>query len=100
MPQYDLVEDLRQKAIFNESQRTYNSLEWAAVAFEQKRIANELESWLAEREAVWKEVVEAGQAMRRYGEDEFNSTAAWDTCREWDAALSKLQGATNEKEPK
>jgi len=40
----DLAEDLRQKALFNESQRTYNALEWKAVAFEQKRIADELDA--------------------------------------------------------
>jgi Rad3-related DNA helicase len=45
----DMAEDLRQKAMFNESQRTYNVLDWKAVAFEQKRIADALdaalESW-------------------------------------------------------
>jgi hypothetical protein len=40
----NLAEDLRQKALFNESQRTYNALEWKAVAFEQKRIADELDA--------------------------------------------------------
>jgi arsenate reductase-like glutaredoxin family protein len=47
----DIVEDLRHKALFNESLRTYNALEWKAVSFEQKRIADELEAALSRLKA-------------------------------------------------
>ena len=43
---WDGIEDLEQKAMFNESQRTHNSLEWKAVAFEQKRIVEWLTALL------------------------------------------------------
>jgi hypothetical protein len=86
----DLPEDLRQKAMFNESQRRYNTLEWQAVAFEQKRIADEVEACLPKVQAV----IEAGKAMR----DNSNHTGARKDCicckaqDAWDRALADLLG--------
>jgi len=63
-----LVEDLRQKAMFNESQRTYNALEWKAVAFEQKRIAGELAALRPVIEKLVEAHLEAEALLDRYRE--------------------------------
>jgi hypothetical protein len=56
-----------------------------------KQIKSEME-----REAVWKEVVEAGQAMRSAIETECGCEDPDGCEKRWDAALSKLQGATDD----
>jgi hypothetical protein len=47
-----LIEQLQKYALFNESQRAYNLLEWKAVAFEQRRIIAELEAALKQRRII------------------------------------------------
>lgn len=47
----ELLRELKQKAMFNESQRSQNTLAWKAVAFEQRLIVEVLEDLLSRHES-------------------------------------------------
>ena len=42
----EIIKELHAAATWNKEVRTYNKLEWEAVAFEQRRIADQLEAAL------------------------------------------------------